>query len=409
MMKSLLILGRQPEIGLAELESLFGFKNIQKVGNAALLDKTTNDVSLDRLGGTMKLCKMLTVLPYADWDKITEYLVEHVPKHTCCYEPGKLTFGISVYGFNLKPKRINATALSVKKAVRVSGRPVRVVPNKSTELNSAQIIHNKLTDLPLGMELVLVKDSDKTLLAQTVAVQDIEAYAARDQKRPKRDAKVGMLPPKLAQIIINLAGTHTLPSGASPTEADIDNSKVHKPKTTLLDPFCGTGVILQEALLMGYDIRGTDLDPRMVEYSKANLDWLTTDSNLQPQTYNLSVGDATSYQWEEFDVIACETYLGRPFSALPKTEVLDEVIKDVATIHKKFLKNLAGQTDPGFRLCVAVPAWKVGSGFRHLPTLDSLEKLGYTRLKFAHAPREKIVYHRPGQIVGRELVVLKRM
>jgi hypothetical protein len=36
-------------------------------------------------------------------------------------------------------------------------------------------------------------------------VQDIDAYAERDFERPMRDAFVGMLPPKLAQIMLNLA------------------------------------------------------------------------------------------------------------------------------------------------------------------------------------------------------------
>src|SRR5690606_35926256 len=129
-----------------------------------------------------------------------------------------------------------------------------VVPNTELMLNSAQVLYNQLTS-PLGMELLLVRNGGKILLAQTVAEQDIDAYSARDQQRPKRDAKVGMLPPKLAQIIINLA------SGKLKLT----------PGETLLDPFCGTGVILQEAKLIGYDIYGSDLESRMVKYTKENL------------------------------------------------------------------------------------------------------------------------------------------
>ncbi len=32
--------------------------------------------------------------------------------------------------------------------------------------------------------------------------------------------------------------------------------------------------MLQEALLMGYEVYGTDLEPRMIDYSQANLGWL---------------------------------------------------------------------------------------------------------------------------------------
>lgn len=68
----------------------------------------------------------------------------------------------------------------------------------------------------------------------------------RDYGRPARDARVGMLPPKLAQIMLNLS---------------VKDEK----SGTVLDPFCGTGVLLQEAALAGFDFIGSDIEPRMVE------------------------------------------------------------------------------------------------------------------------------------------------
>ena len=123
----------------------------------------------------------------------------------------------------------------------------------------------------------------------------------------------------------------------------------------------------------------------MVDYTQANLDWLAARYPLSAGAYQVEAGNATEHSWQAFDTVAAETYLGRAFSALPAASVLDEVTRDVDTIHRKFLKNLAGQTKPGFRLCIAVPAWKTSSGFKHLGTLDSLEELGYTRHSFVHA------------------------
>ncbi len=193
---SVAILGRQPAIGLAELESLFGAEKITPLGkHAALISVDPAEVNYNRLGGTIKLAKLLTILDFTDWRKLSDYLIEHVPKHTCCIGPGKLTFGISTYGLKTNEKLIERTALEVKKAVRKSDeRPVRVVPTKGLELNSAQVLHNKMTQPEFGMELLLVHSGNKTYLAQTTSVQDIDAYAARDQARPKRDARVGMLP-----------------------------------------------------------------------------------------------------------------------------------------------------------------------------------------------------------------------
>lgn len=410
MTQSIFILGRQPALGLAELESLLGSETLSKIGdNAALADVNPQDVNFARLGGSTRLAKLLTYLPYTDWKQIEAYIAQELPKHVCCLAPGKIRFGLSIYGLKTNTNQINTSALAMKKVVKNAGRSIRVVPNKTPELNTAQVLHNRLAET-LGMELLLIKDGDRTVLAQTVAVQDIEAYTARDQARPKRDARVGMLPPKLAQIIVNMAGSHTLSStGLRPTAEETANARlIHPDPSKLLDPFCGTGVVLQEALLMGYDAYGTDIEERMIDYSHENLDWLATKQNVAGKTYLLETGDATNYTWQSFDVIACETYLGRPFSALPPARILDEVMRDVDVIHRKFLKNVASQTNTGFRMCIAVPAWKSKSGFKHLKTLDSLEELGYTRVSFVHASNEDLLYYRESQIVARELVVLIR-
>src|SRR5262249_8047041 len=152
-----------------------------------------------------------------------------------------------------------------------SGRTVRLVPNQTAELSTAQVIHNKLTS-PNGWELVLVRSGQQTIIAQTVSVQNIDSYTVRDRGRPKRDTRVGMLPPKLAQMLINLAvGPAEFEHIAPELSGDVclqpeDNAKLRAARAnfTVLDPFCGTGVVLQEALLMGYRAYGSDLEARMV-------------------------------------------------------------------------------------------------------------------------------------------------
>lgn len=389
-MKSLIILGRQPALGLAELESLYGAKVLCPVGpEAVLIDLEPNLIDFNRLGGSIKLTRVLAELPTTNWRDIEDYLVKTIGDQLKHVPEGKFKLGLSTYGLRVRANEINASALRLKKLIKAEGRSVRVVPNKTPALNSAQVLHNSLTGAT-GWELVFYRSGNKTILAQTVAEQDIEAYSRRDQNRPMRDAKVGMLPPKLAQIIINL----TCPPTGS----------------TVLDPFCGTGVVLQEALLMGYAVYGTDLEPRMIEYSRANLDWLhqQRDGNFDMR---LEAGDATKHRWQMPSalVVAGETYLGKPLSKEPTPELLHTIMEECDRIHRGTLDNLHRQLPKGTRLCLAVPAWRVKNGFKHLRTLDYLRELGYNRIELKFARASELIYFREDQLVARELVILERV
>ena len=410
MIQSVCILGRQPEIGLAELESLYGQVSVTRLSDHAVgLMLDPHQVDFMRLGGSTRFAGIVGEIPSTDWKQVEKGLVAFA-RSTAFVIPtsGKFHLGLSAYGFDISAAKLNALGLTIKKVVRTRhDGSVRLAPNNETELSTAQVIHNNLVG-PNGAELLIIAGANKTYLAKTISVQDIASYTLRDRGRPKRDARVGMLPPKLAQIIINLAaGT------AEPHAYVQDNTALSRPQ--VLDPFCGTGVILQEALLTGFRCSGTDLEPRMAAYSRENIDWLLKTCHLPAPMPEIAVGDATSCSWQQtIDFVACETYLGRPFTSPPSREILEKTVREVDTIIRKFLRNIHPQLSSGTRLCVAVPAWSLDGQyqrstdkFRHLPTLDQLTELGYNQVRYIHAP-QNLIYHRDGQVVGRELVTLVR-
>lgn len=400
--KSIFILGRQPAIGRAELESVLGSGHVTPLGqHAAVSDIAASAIPFARLGSIIRLADIIGEIEASQWPTIARNLCKVFPTLLQGMPTeGKLKLGISVFGLPVTSQQLFRTSLELKKICKQAGRSVRVVPNTEAELSSASVLHNQLTG-DLGIELILIRSGTTTWLARTVAVQDITAYAARDQGRPKRDARVGMLPPKLAQTIVNLAAAQTDPG----------------PDTVLLDPFCGTGVVLQEAALMGFGVYGTDLEPRMVEYTDKNLQWLQQTHAISASKaagdtpyYTLEVSDATTHQWQKTpQIVACETYLGRPLSNWPNPDKLQEIIGTCNVIIEKFMRNLAGQIPADTRLCLAVPAWKSPNGrVYHLSLLDRLDDLGYNRVSFEHAEAHELVYSRPDQIVGRELLVITR-
>ena len=412
-MQSLLVFGRQPELGIAEVESLYGAnKLLPLTDQAALVDVDPCLLNFDRLGGSVRFCKVLTKLPPQDWPSLKQFLIEIAPKQSVNMPAGKMYLGLSLIGFKLSPKEINALGFKLKQAISATKRPVRYIPNKSLMLSSAQVIHNKLLSTN-GWELVIIKTTSSIVIAQTIKVQDIAAYSKRDYGRPKRDSQVGMLPPKLAQMIINLA-TGRLPEDLSQSICDIPPDQLVPFKTidkVVLDPFCGTGVLLQEALLMGYKVYGTDLNQRMIDYTNFNLhEWLLPKHPEIEANIKTEIGDAKNHVWQQpIDFIASETYLGQNFNQIPAPGILDNELKKTNQMISKFLKNLAPQLKPNSRLCLAVPAWQIAPDqFRYLPLIDQIPALGYNRVSFKHTGSDNLVYYRPDQIVARQLLILTR-
>ena len=390
MYKTVAILGRQPALGIAELESLYGANAIRPFGQTACLLDESVDIDFSRLGGSTRVGQIIAEIEASNWHTVEKHILENIEDIFPVID-GKLSFGVSSFGCKTNKQKVAKTALLIKKAIKSSGQSVRMVPHKGIELNSATVLYNKLTK-DQGFELLIIGDGKKTVIAQTIDIQDIDAYAARDRDRPMRDAKVGMLPPKLAQIIINI--------GAGPR---------YNEELRVLDPFCGTGVALQEAMLMDYDIYGTDLEPRMIEYSIGNLNWLDQKYPDARDYRRIEVGDAATFTWnepEKITTVAGETYLGQPLTTLPNSEHLSKIMQEVNALHHKFLKNIGEQIRPGTRLCLAIPTWRGKREFLHLSVLDYLSDLGYTRIEFEHVSTEDLIYHRDGQVVGRELLVL---
>ncbi|QQS19336.1 hypothetical protein IPL85_03540 [Candidatus Saccharibacteria bacterium] len=372
-------------------------------GHAAGMSLDVQQIEFLRLGGSTRLAAVLGEMSGTSWKQVEKSLIE-LAKSTAFALPtsGKFHLGLSAYGFDISPAKLNALGLTLKKVIRSRYEgSVRLVPNNETELGTAQVIHNRLVT-PNGAELLLIADSEKTYIAKTICVQDIASYTLRDRGRPKRDARVGMLPPKLAQIIINLAA-------ASQPAHPYNGANEAKQRAQILDPFCGTGVILQEAILSGFTAYGSDLEERMVAYSQQNIEWLLATCRLPAPRPVIEIGDATTHVWQQpIDYVACETYLGRPFTEQPSSAILAQTISEVNLILKRFLQNIAPQLKSKTRLCLAVPCWFDGREQKHLPLIQHLSDMEFERIHFKHALAQDLIYHREGQIVGRELVTLQK-
>ena len=432
------LLGRQPEISLAELAAVFGADCVNRISQQ-FAGVQTSQFDITTLGGTIKCAEVITELPASRTDKASllaasRFITQHY-QAKWAHSPHKITLGLSAYNLAVGARDVQKTGLILKSSLKKSNTSLRLIPNDQPALATATAHNNKLGRSPYKVELLLIKTTGRRLIiAESRGVQNITAYTRRDRHRPKRDAFVGMLPPKLAQIMLNLAlsagpltGQKSCNNSATgsasslsdksmvlrtalPDAFDLEETAGSRAAVTILDPFCGTGTVLQEALLAGYDVIGTDLSQKMVDYTTENLSWLqstfTAPSRPVGRVIDIHQADATTHHWSNstrLTAVVCETYLGQPFSAPPAPQKLAEVAGNCNHIITGFLANIRPQLAPNTPLCIAVPAWYDTSGqAAHLPLIKNLQKLGYHQLN--HTP---LIYRRPDQIVARELLVLK--
>src|SRR3989304_4712562 len=319
-MKSIIfIFGSNPQISLTELEAVAGAGALKSISLEYAIAELPDDADIpalqNRLGGTVKIgqiagrvkeneSRTITLQPRIDARGISMVRDELVGVLKNILEKeNKFIFGISAYsiegGVNIKAiqAKMKNIGLSLKKEFKASGRRSRFAVSREDNLSSVAVVKNKL--LTDGMEFLVLAGANELILGKTMTVQDFEKYNLRDYGRPVPSPRSGMLPPKLAQMMINI-------------------SKIRK-NQTLLDPFCGSGTILQEAANLGIEnIIGSDNEADAVSGSQKNLAWFQDEFKVNSRSLRIFQCDARKLAEkiaaDSIDVVAAEPYLGPPFT-----------------------------------------------------------------------------------------------
>ena len=262
------LLGQARELCLAELTEVLKFFRLghpSVSGNLAFVQSASSlecDQLQSLLGGTIKIAEIRGKIPDLTAESIVEFM--DVGEKT------SYTFSLSVY--SPEPKIDESLHGEVKALLTPKFSSVRYVLPKNDTLSSVVVTKQRVD------EYLLVFDSKEKvwLIAKTVSVQNVESWSKRDFGRPFADPKAGMLPPKVARMMVNLA----LPESPGATKS-------------LLDPFCGMGTILAEGSVSGWQVVGSDQSAVVVEKARKNLDWLVSEFDLKLTDFKLYVADAT--------------------------------------------------------------------------------------------------------------------
>lgn len=380
------ILGRVPELSALEIKEVLTAERIpiqslsyaSKTLYANVSRRLDATMLINRLGGTIKIGEVL------DGATLGADMIERYGANTS----SRITFGISDYTHSLSRSKIESLGIAIKKELKGRGRSVRfVMPQKGeTELSSVVVQKQGLLE-ENGVELFIFNHGKNRAHARTIAVQPFEEFSKRDWERPAKSMDVGMLPPKIARMMVNCSGI----AGSA---------------GTLLDPFCGLGTILQEALLTGIThVEGSDINKHTINAAQKNLFWLSQEKNLSLAHVRLRVCDARNlsqiHKLGSVGAIVTEPYLG-PIVRQSGIKNLSAAQKELSGLYRAFLENAHTVLKRGGRIAIVFPVWIRGKEKTFLPVLKTILPPGFAVVQ------ESILIARQNQHVARELFIFEK-
>ncbi|MBR9679047.1 MAG: methyltransferase domain-containing protein [Nanoarchaeota archaeon] len=265
-MKCLFDLGRDVPLAKEELFSKLDSWNvnyavIEEFGEVVILDCETDFKKLqNHLGGTVRIVELKS---------FDELFVDEKEK-----------WGFTSYGLNRTEHAKKLTELK-----NLLGSKYFKHPSKGGK----RVL--KLSPMDLVKRIKKEFVFAQGFWGETITFFNPFSHITRDIARP-RDKETKSISIRLAKILVNLSFV--------------------KKGEVLLDPFCGVGTVLQEALLQGVNVVGVDNSKIMFDNARRNLRWIKKKFGLNT-SFNVIHGDSQGLQKlveDKVNVVVSEPYLG---------------------------------------------------------------------------------------------------
>lgn len=378
-------LGREFRLSIAEIFKVFSHK-----GNTLFCDKkilildgiSKQDIlqKAKRLGGTIKIMEVVLVQ-----NEIENVLEKHLGLDT---HEWKFHYAMNIFW---KSEIGHKELLKIsKKVIKEYGKNPRFINGEFKNISSVAIIKEALIKKETDFNFIFTPEN--TYFWKTIFVQDIYGYSNRDYGKD-RDMNVGMLPPKLAQMMINLSGWKMI-----------------------YDPFVWLGTVLIESVYMeNKKIFGSDLSERMVETSRSNLEKLKKSFDFTNHIIfqNAKYIHEINFLWE-VDAIVTEWYL---WEIMTKNNISLERIekqrKKLSELYEWFFSWLK-KLNFKWNIVISFPFWDMKWKFLYFEEIYDIitkyctvEKLLPENIEFWVTKSGSLLYKRDEQLVGREIFCLK--
>ena len=376
-------LWREFKLSIAEISKIFPTAKIAYVSKEILiLDNIDKDEILSKakkLGWTIKIIEVKEVF----WD-IENILEENL--NTAWFE-WKYNYAINQFWIKKALKDILKTS---KKVIKSAWLNPRFINGDFKNTSSVAIIKEALVKKETDFNFIFAED--KTFFGHTIFVQDIYGYSNRDYGK-LRDMNIGMLPPKLAQMMINLS------SG-----------------TKIYDPFVWLWTVLIESVYMwNKEVFGSDLNERMVQTSNENLQKLQKDFSFKHLIFKQNAKYIHEIEiWVNNLSIVSEWYL---WEIMTKNNINYERIlaqrSKLADLYEWFF-NWLKKLNFKWNIVISFPFWEIKWKYFYFEEIyDIIEsncivnKLLPENIEFLETKAWSLLYKRDSQLVWREIFCLK--
>jgi len=375
------LLWREFKLSIAEINAVFPeWKTVFCNNKVLVMDDLSEDDILSkasRLWWTIKICKVLeTIKP--SYESITSCLFKHKTDW-------KFTYWVSLFWVKMDLKKL---LLNVKKYLRSNEVSSRFINKDFKNLNSAQIISEKL--IKKWSDFSVFMAWDKAYFTKSIFIQDIDSYSDRDYSK-WRDMQIWMLPPKLSQIMINLSWGQTI-----------------------YDPFVWLWTVLIESIYMWNKlVLWSDLNQRMVEVSSDNLSSLKEKFDFDFDIFNLNakfISERTN-ELNKADAIVTEWYLWEVMTQ--KNISMDRIEKQKDSLEKIYEWFFAWLSKSNFswKIVISFPFWELNWEYKFCDNIYSILE-NYTDIhplnvqSFSPTKMWSLLYKREKQLVWREVFLL---
>ncbi len=390
-------LWREYRLSIAELYSLFPKMEVVYSDEKILLVNNLEENELlwiaPKIGWTIKISKIpSTEYKMQNVETIFEYMKDF-------FQERKTNYAINFY-WKVKANQKDFL-LKSKKYFAKLWLSTRFVNQDFNNIKSYLVTKEKLINTETDFNVIFT--NNEIFIWNTIYVQDIDSYAKRDFGKT-RDMQIGMLPPKLAQIMINLSWV-----------------RIQEWPKAIYDPFCGLWTILLEAIISwDEEVYWSDINDDMVKATNKNIEFIKDIFNNDLKTYEIINLDAKNIaNWPILKnhtiwAIVTEWYLWEIFWKLSIN--LEKVEKQriiLAQIYEKFFFWLK-KVWFTWNIVISFPFWEIRWKYNYFEEIYEIlneycviSKFFPDNFEIIPSRSWSLLYKRPDQTVWREIFRLR--